>query len=104
MSYHRRNLPHFYPPNANLFVTWRLFGSTPRHTEGFASPDAGKTFLLNDRDLDRAAQGPLWLKEPRIAQIVAQAFERGMNEFRLYELIGLGNYAESCSRCLRTAS
>jgi hypothetical protein len=31
MSYYRRYLPHYHPPEAILFLTWRLFGSVPRN-------------------------------------------------------------------------
>jgi putative transposase len=90
MSYHRRNLPPLYPPGSTLFVTWRLFGSLPRGAvcgAGLVNQSAGKTFLLSDRELDRAQTGPLWLKDPRMAQIVTQTLQQGATEFHLYELL-----------------
>lgn len=90
MSYHRRTLPHLYPPGATLFLTWRLFGSLPRGVTpppGAGNAAAGKAFLLGDRDLDRTVSGPLWLKDPRIAKVVTQALKRGENEFHLYHLL-----------------
>jgi len=86
VSYHRRKLPHLYPPGATLFVTWRLFGSVPRSAVP-GNPSSGKAFLLGDRELDRAASGPLWLKDPRIAQTVRQALKRGEHDFHLYDLL-----------------
>ncbi len=90
MSYHRRTLPHFYPPGATLFLTWRLFGSLRRQVSpvtGSEKATAGKAFLLRDQELDRAASGPLWLMDSPLAQIVAQALNRGGNELALYRLL-----------------
>src|ERR1022692_4643065 len=33
MSYYERNLPHWQPEGAALFLTWRLHGSLPRAVE-----------------------------------------------------------------------
>lgn len=87
MYYHKRNLPHYYPPEAVLFVTWRLFGSLPLCiTAAVSGPDAGKTFLDNDRVLGRLTSGPLWLSQPPVASLVAAALQRGERDYRLYEL------------------
>jgi putative transposase len=86
MSYHRRNLPHYYPPEAILFVTFRLFGSLPIPKLPTQSPvTAGKAFVAADRALDRATTGPQWLKDPRIAGIVAEAIHQGETNYHLYE-------------------
>ena len=70
--YYRRNLPHWQPPGATLFVTWRLYGSLPKHVllalqerKGWKE---GRRFALADGELDRGSTGPLWLKDPRIAK------------------------------------
>ncbi len=85
MYYHRRNLPHYYPPDATIFVTWRLFGSCKflSEPEG-ASSHPGKAFAENDYLLDRAIDGPLWLKDPALAGMVAAALEKGDREYRMY--------------------
>jgi putative transposase len=59
--FHQRRLPHYYPPDAVLFVTLRLFGSLP------------------------GQDGSRWLEDPRIASIVAAAIEQGEAEYGLYE-------------------
>jgi len=82
MSYHERWLPHYYPPNAILFLTWRLFGSLPHFC---TSVNPGKAFAENDRALDTAKDGPLWLKDQRVADLVAAALNQGEMEYRLYE-------------------
>ena len=30
IHFHRRNLPHFYKPNATYFITYRLYGTIPK--------------------------------------------------------------------------
>lgn len=86
MSYHERALLHFYPPDATLFLTWRLFGSLPR---GFrdvsASASRGDAFAKSDRLLDSSNEGPHWLKDTQIASLVAAAPEQGDVEYHLYE-------------------
>ena len=90
MYYHRRNLPHYYPPDAILFVTWRLYGSLPREAamaleEPGANP--GRAFVACDRLLDANGAGPQWLGQPKIAQVVQEALRLGDTEYGLYELL-----------------
>jgi hypothetical protein len=90
MSYHERNLPHWYPPEATLFVTWRLFGSLSHSRGERDGPNpqrSARVFVQTDRILDTATDGPLWLKDERIAELVAKALEQGDKEYRLYELL-----------------
>jgi REP element-mobilizing transposase RayT len=86
MSNHERRPPHCYPPEAVLFLTWRLFGSLRglRQT-GRSFPDPGKSFAQTDRLPDMATDGPLRLKDRRVAALVAGALDQGENEYRLYE-------------------
>ncbi len=86
MSHHERWLPHCYPPDATLFLTWRLFGSMPRGYKVDGSLTPGQSFAKVDRQLDTATDGPFWLKDRRIANMVAAAIERGALEYNLYEL------------------
>ncbi|MEK7277378.1 MAG: hypothetical protein AAB427_08520, partial [Chloroflexota bacterium] len=32
--FYRRRLPHWQPPGATIFITWRLYGSLPREVIG----------------------------------------------------------------------
>ena len=89
--FYRRRLPHWQPPGAALFITWRLHGSLPR---GQRITD-GKEFVEFDRRLESSSTGPHWLHNPRVARLVANAFEYGQNELDLYELrtwVILGNH------------
>ncbi len=87
MTLYRRNLPHFQPEHHTFFLTWTLYGSLPRGTVTLACvPSAGRQFVLVDRILDAASSGPLWLKDPRIAQEVVMAIHRGADNPGQYEL------------------
>jgi REP element-mobilizing transposase RayT len=91
--YYRRKLPHYHPDlnEANfLFLTWRLAGSIPaarRPLPPLATPaSAGRTFLAFDREADRAAFGPVWLQDARVAALVADALRYGETE-RHFDLL-----------------
>lgn len=86
MSYHERHLPHWQPEGAALFVTWRLYGSLPASIEVLNSESAGKQFVAFDRQLDKAATGPRWLADERLAQCIADALLYGERELHLYRL------------------
>jgi putative transposase len=86
MSYTERHLPHWQPEGAAVFVTWRLYGSLPASVEALKSESAGKRFVAFDRDLDKAATGPRWLGDDRIAQCVADARHYGEDQLHLYRL------------------
>ena len=95
-TFYRRRLPHWQPEGATIFFTWRLYGSMPKEAlERLAEERkrlerkphrAGESerqrairhdkiiFGLADEILDRAKHGPLWLKDPRLAKLVADAF------------------------------
>jgi len=47
---------------------------------------AGKRFRAIDRILDKAAFGPDWLRDTRIAQCVADALRYGQWQLKIYEL------------------
>jgi putative transposase len=64
---YRRNLPHWHPPGAAVFITWRLAGSLPAF---HGTVTDGRAFAGRDRLLDRAATGPRWLLRPDIAKCV----------------------------------
>lgn len=95
--FYQRNLPHYQPAGATLFVTFRLAGSIPRAVQekliaerdqidavlaGITDPDerSQRADLENrrlfgqwDDALDNANQGPIWLRDPRIAEIATES-------------------------------
>ena len=90
MTFYRRNLPHWHPPEQDIFMTWRLKGSLPAHLrEIFAKDDPGKRFLALDRELDRGDAGPLWLRDPRVAACILSALRRAQEN----HLAGVHAYA-----------
>jgi putative transposase len=97
MAFYRRNLPHWHPDGASIFLTWRLYGSLPASPKSTArigcatkSPlpkdSPGRKFKLLDSVLDKASTGPLWLKDPRIAGCVADAIHFGEKKLGFYAL------------------
>jgi REP element-mobilizing transposase RayT len=86
LTYYERHLPHWQPENAALFVTWRLYGSRPRIVDFIGKRTAGEAFTAEDRELDKAATGPRWLLDERIAQCVVDAIQYGEKQLNLYEL------------------
>ncbi len=88
MTYYKRHLPHWLPERATLFVTWRLHGSLPsRVVSRPKGVSAGQAFRAFDQELDKAATGPQWLKDPRIARHVVSALYFGDEQLNLYQLI-----------------
>ena len=86
MPDYRRRLPHFHPQDAYVFLTWRLWGTLPLRADSTGLPTAGHAFVVQDRAMDRCAVGPLWLRNPHIANLVAEAILIGEGERRFYEL------------------
>jgi putative transposase len=93
MTYYERNLPHWYPPRADIFITWRLYGS-PRYLPTKApdpSESTGRQFIHYDRMLDAAKSGPLWLKDGRVAECVTTTLQQlqseGMIRVRAYTIM-----------------
>lgn len=87
MGYYERHLPHWQPPDVRIFVTWRLYGSLPKHVTILGEPTtSGRAFLAYDRLLDHPVCGPTWLKNPRVAQIVVDVLRSGQSKLHLYDL------------------
>jgi len=89
----RRRLPHLYPEGGWLFVTWHLHGSLPPAAyPPPGKPTAGKAFVWMDRYLDTATTGPMFLRRPEVAGLVAGALEqgsaRGLYDLRAFVVMG----------------
>jgi REP element-mobilizing transposase RayT len=81
----RRRLPHIYPKDTQLFVTFHLHGSVPHALVPPGSLTAGEAFVWLDRQLDNATQGPMFLRQPEIARVVVTSIHKGA-ELGHYEL------------------
>lgn len=86
--FYRRHLPHWQKADSALFITWRLAGSLPRKALAscLREKNLGKRFLLLDQELDKALYGPTWLKDARLAKIVADSLGYGADKLGLYRL------------------
>jgi putative transposase len=95
-GYYKRNLPHWIPDGAFVFLTWRLHGTLPCGTgtpacatdphAGVAKETPGQRFTRLDSRLDRMTTGPRWLSEPRIAAPVEKTIIHGDAQLHQYEL------------------
>jgi putative DNA methylase len=83
-----RNLPHWHPPGAAIFLTWCLADALHRLS---TSIQDGKTFAERDRLLDRAANGPTWLRQPVIAECVLHCL-RGDEGHELHAFVVMPNH------------
>jgi len=90
-TYYERNLPHWHPTGATLFITFRLKDSIPRAvlddlklqnqllqkeiTDKESLYTAQKKYFgIFDKRLDANPNGPYWLTQPEITAMVGQAF------------------------------
>ncbi len=86
VNFYKRRLPHWLPENKAIFLTWRLYGSLPAGRVANSRLSDGEKFKETEKILDRSLYGPVWLKDPRIAQLVVEAIVRGADELRHYAL------------------
>jgi REP element-mobilizing transposase RayT len=116
--FYRKNLPHYQPPNATLFITFRLAGSLPKAVQLELQAEAERLeaqlsrlenpqeraeqaylqqrrlFGCWDKALDTASTGPFWLQEPTIAQLVADSLHYWHNQkYRLDAYCLMPNHA-----------
>ena len=98
MSFHRRRLPHWYPDGRALFITWHLQGSLPQGR--YPPPNkasSGEAFVWMDRYLDTARTGPMFLRQPAVAQIVVDSLYRGeqLGHYELHAWVVLANHVHT---------
>jgi putative transposase len=87
MTYYERNLPHWHPEGAAIFLTWRLHGTSAHFRLQGEKVSAGRAFVAFDRELDCAVSSPKWLREPAIAQCFVDALRFGERQLKLYALV-----------------
>jgi putative transposase len=118
MTYHRRNLPHWFPAGSAVFLTYRLYGSLPQNVisrlkvtqrlvEREIDGPAGSSdelselklirhkqlFARIDSALDKATAGPRWLGEPEIASLVQTALlSRYADLYKLWAYVVMINH------------
>jgi REP element-mobilizing transposase RayT len=87
MESFRRRLPHVYPTDTRLFLTWHLYGSLPYNL--YPPPhqqNSGRAFVWMDRCLDSAGTGPAFLKQEAIARLVVESILYNAQKLRSYDL------------------
>ena len=87
MRHYERRLPHWDAVGQPLFVTFRLHGTLP--TSRIFPPErlsSGRAFVAMDWILDRAQNGPSYLRKQDIAELVVAALHDGERKFRPYSL------------------
>jgi putative transposase len=86
MEFYRRRLPHPAEAGRPVFVTWRLHDSLPPNRAFPAEAlTSGRAFVAMDRLLDEGRCGPFYLRQPAVADMVAEAIG--------YNAKVLGHYA-----------
>ena len=111
--YYRRKLPHIHTPGSTLFITFRLAGSVPqvvlqqwlrekavRDSQPRGTPereDFNRRWFAQFEDiLHKAETGPTWLRDARIAEIVADSLR--YRDGRVYDLLAysvMSNHAHT---------
>jgi putative transposase len=119
--FYRRHLPHWQPPGATIFFTWRLCGSLPREAWERLCAERerlerqplrhGETererairhdkiiFARFDDVLGQVTHGPRWLEEPRIAQLMTDAlFFHNGQRYDLIAFVVMPNHVHAVLR------
>ncbi len=116
-TYYRRNLPHYQPEYATYFVTFRLAGSLPADVISRLKSEheveekqllqrstnaerrerlyesSKRYFGKFDHALDHSGTGPHWLKNPAIAEMVAEAIHhRNGKVYNLFAFCIMSNH------------
>jgi hypothetical protein len=86
MTFYRRKLPHWFPNQAILFVSWRLAGSAPPRSPAILTLENTGRIWTPRKERDGLEAGPFWLQDPRIAGVVSGALRYGETVRRLYVL------------------
>jgi REP element-mobilizing transposase RayT len=87
LTWYRRNLPHWHPDGAAIFLTWRLHGAIDCFRPPAEARTPGQRFIALDRALDHAVTGARWLGEPAVGDCVVEALRFGERHLRLYALV-----------------
>jgi hypothetical protein len=83
-------LPHAYPADRWLFITWHSYGSLPASQYPMPhNASAGQAFVWIDRQLDWASSGPVFLRRQAIAQLIQRGVQLG--HYRLGAFVIMAN-------------
>lgn len=116
-EYYERHLPHQIPEKYPIFLTWNLKGAMPRNVWRMLQrerrrlekipPRIGESpkdrkiredkliFVMGDRALDRATDGPMHLKDPAAAKFVEDSILFGVPErYALFAWCVMSNHVD----------
>ena len=94
-AFHVRRLPHYHYLDRPMFLSWRLRDSLPAGRSFPPSGSSGHAFVTVDHLLDTACTGPLYLRRPEIAAIVAEAIcfhAFDLQHYRLHAYVVMANH------------
>ena len=86
MAFYRRRLPHVSETEYPVFLTWRLHDSLPPNRTFPAVLNSGQAFAVMDRLLEEAGDGPFYLAQPAVADMIVEAFQYNANTLGHYVL------------------
>ncbi len=93
---YRRRLPHVWATDHPIFLTWRLHDSLPpNRTFAGGTLSSGQAFAAMDRFLDEARTGPLYLRQPELADMVVEALwynAEGLKHYSLEAFVVMPNH------------
>jgi hypothetical protein len=69
-----------------VFLTWRLHGSLPLNRTFPTTLSSGQAFAAMDRLLDQTRAGPLYLRQPALADMIVEAIRYGASVLGHYTL------------------
>lgn len=122
MDFYRRNLPHWQPPKAKYFITFRLAGSLPAKkvrkikslqkelTQQSELGDGKSTTQINrkifqkyEQLLEQGTRNRYWLRQKNIATLVCEAIEyRNGKQYDLYAYCIMPNHVHIAFKLLQS--
>jgi REP element-mobilizing transposase RayT len=90
-----RRLPHYHSVGQPVFLTWSLYGSIPPGRSFPEATTSGQAFVSMDRLLDTARKGPLYLRQPPIADMIVDALryrEHSLEHYQLHAYVVMANH------------
>lgn len=119
MVFYQRHLPHWQPKSAEFFITFRLAGSLPKQAVNKLQFDRKQAQESNQHDqnqllrkilkkyedlLDKAATGPTWLGQYKIAETVQNALHyHDEQSYDLYSYTIMPNHVHLIFRHIDSA-
>lgn len=118
MNFYKRNLPHWHPPGAEFFITFRLTNSLPRtaveklkslqeilkNRNEKADKIQRAVFKQYEQLLDKPEFGPQWLSQNTVANIIADSIKyRDQKEYDLYCYCIMSNHVHLVIKMIEAA-